>query len=110
MKGKTIIITGANSGLGKVMATELARAGAHVVMACRNRQKGEEALAEVRAAIGEGKGTLELATVDVASLASVRAFATEMLAKHPKLDVLINNAGVYLPNYGKSPDGFESTM
>ena len=98
--GRTAIVTGANSGLGLSTARELARAGAHVVLACRNLEKGEPALTEV------GSGA-ELEQLDLASLESVKAFAERFLASHDGLDLLINNAGLMAPPRGVTADGFE---
>ena len=98
--GRTAIVTGANSGLGLSTARELARAGAHVVLACRNLEKGEAALQEV------GSGA-ELEQLDLASLESVKAFAERFLASHDGLDLLINNAGLMAPPRGVTADGFE---
>ena len=109
MKDKTVIVTGANSGIGKEISIGLARQGARVVMAVRNEEKGREALAEAKER-SEGAGELELAVVDVASLDSVRAFAEKMLTVCSRLDVLVNNAGVFLPSRKSTPDGLEATM
>jgi NAD(P)-dependent dehydrogenase (short-subunit alcohol dehydrogenase family) len=98
--GRTAVVTGANSGLGLSTARELARAGAHVVLACRNLEKGEAALQEV------GSGA-ELEQLDLASLESVKAFAERFLASHDGLDLLINNAGLMAPPRGVTADGFE---
>ena len=98
--GRTAVVTGANSGLGLSTARELARAGAHVVLACRNLEKGEAALKEV------GSGA-ELEQLDLASLDSVKAFAERLLASHDRLDLLINNAGLMAPPRGVTSDGFE---
>jgi len=98
--GRTAVVTGANSGLGLSTARELARAGAHVVLACRNLEKGEAALQEV------GSGA-ELEQLDLASLESVKAFAERFLASHDSLDLLINNAGLMAPPRGVTADGFE---
>jgi NAD(P)-dependent dehydrogenase (short-subunit alcohol dehydrogenase family) len=98
--GRTAVVTGANSGLGLSTARELARAGAHVVLARRHLEKGEAALAEV------GSGA-ELEALDLASLDSVRAFAERFLASHEGLDLLINNAGLMAPPRGVTADGFE---
>ncbi|MEO8458226.1 MAG: oxidoreductase [Chloroflexota bacterium] len=103
--GRTAVVTGANSGLGLITARELARAGATVVMACRNATKTQEAVQEIGAAIPSAK--LEIMTLDLGSLASVRAFAEEFLAKHDRLDLLINNAGVMAPPRRETADGFE---
>jgi NAD(P)-dependent dehydrogenase (short-subunit alcohol dehydrogenase family) len=103
--GRTAVVTGANSGLGLVTARELARAGATVVMACRNLDKGRAALEEVeRAATGTAP---ELSELDLASLASVRTFADSFHASHESLDLLINNAGVMAPPRRLTADGFE---
>lgn len=109
MQGKVVIVTGANSGVGKETARALARKGAQVVMACRNPQRGEAALAELRADVGAA-GQLELMLLDLASLASVRRFAAAFCERYPRLDVLVNNAGVYLPRRQHSADGFELTF
>ncbi|MCW3017583.1 MAG: putative protochlorophyllide reductase [Solirubrobacterales bacterium] len=95
--GRTIIVTGANSGIGLSAATELARAGAQVILAVRNAAKGEAAAAQ----IGSGAQVREL---DLASLASVRAFADSVTGP---VDVLINNAGVMAVPESRTADGFE---
>jgi NAD(P)-dependent dehydrogenase (short-subunit alcohol dehydrogenase family) len=103
--GRTAVVTGANSGLGLVTARELARAGATVVMACRNLEKGRAALDEVeRAASGTAP---ELSELDLASLTSVRSFADGFHATHESLDLLVNNAGVMAPPRRLTEDGFE---
>ena len=103
--GRTAIVTGANSGLGLVTARELARAGASVVMACRNLDKGHAAVEQVRAAVPEAQVQLE--ELDLASLASVRGFAERFRATHDGLDLLVNNAGVMAPPRRRTADGFE---
>jgi NAD(P)-dependent dehydrogenase (short-subunit alcohol dehydrogenase family) len=97
--GKTAVVTGANSGLGLVISRELARAGATVVMACRNVDKGERAVAEV----GDGA---RLEALDLADLESVRNLAGRL--SEERVDVLINNAGVMAPPRRLTADGFES--
>ena len=99
--GKTAVVTGANSGLGLVIARELARAGARVVMACRNVAKGERAAAEV----GPPARVEEL---DLASLQSVRAFAERL--PEERVGLLVNNAGVMAPPRRLTADGFESQI
>ncbi len=106
--GKTCIITGATSGIGKASAEQLALMGAHVVMVCRNQKKGDRAKAEVEAK--SGIKSLELMRADLSSLASVRAFAEEFLKNHDALHVLLNNAGVALPLRSTTIDGFETTF
>jgi NAD(P)-dependent dehydrogenase (short-subunit alcohol dehydrogenase family) len=87
---KTIIITGANSGIGKAATIQLAQLGARVIMACRSAERGAQALAEAQAASGSDK--LELLPVDLASQASIRNFVAQFQQRHDRLDVLINNA------------------
>src|SRR3954470_25016073 len=103
--GRIAVVTGANSGLGLVAARELARHGALVVMACRNLDKGRAAQAEVAATASGPKPELE--ELDLASLASVRAFAERFRRGHEHLDLLINNAGVMAPPRKRTADGFE---
>jgi NAD(P)-dependent dehydrogenase (short-subunit alcohol dehydrogenase family) len=103
--GRTAVVTGANSGLGLVTARELARAGARVVLACRNTQKGEGALRDCQAAASDAQ--LELEDLDLASLDSVRAFAGRFRDEHDGLDLLINNAGVMATPRRRTADGFE---
>ncbi|MEA2152474.1 MAG: hypothetical protein QOI18_707 [Solirubrobacteraceae bacterium] len=102
-RGRTAVITGANSGIGLEAARELARAGAHVVMACRDTTKGDAAADAIRKELPSAE--LEVAALDLASLDSVRAFAGRY--PHERLDLLINNAGVMAPPYTKTIDGFE---
>ena len=104
--GRRAIVTGANSGIGYPTAAELARKGATVVMACRDRTKGEAAVARMRRELSGAK--VEFGELDLASLASVRAFAARELARDEPLDLLINNAGVMAPPKRKeTKDGFE---
>jgi len=104
--GKRVIITGANSGIGYHAALRFARKGAHVILACRDAQKGEGALASL---MTEAPGAnAELALLDLASLASVREFAARELAREQPLHVLIDNAGVMAPPRRlETADGFE---
>ncbi len=103
--GRTAVVTGANSGLGLVTARELARAGASVVMACRNLDKGHAAVEAIRSEAPEAQ--VQLDELDLASLASVRSFADRYTATHDGLDLLINNAGVMAPPRRLTADGFE---
>ena len=91
MSGKTCIVTGANSGIGKETALGLARMGAHVVLVCRNAEKGRAALADIQRESGSSK--LDLLIADMSSMAAVRALTAQILEKYPRVDVLINNAG-----------------
>ncbi|HEX3511929.1 MAG TPA: oxidoreductase [Solirubrobacteraceae bacterium] len=105
--GRTAIVTGANSGLGLSVARELAKRGARVVMACRNLEKGQRALQDVRAAAPNAE--VELGELDLASLASIESFAIEFRSAQGEegLDLLINNAGVMAPPRRETADGFE---
>src|SRR5260370_19089402 len=104
--GKLAIVTGATGGLGYETALGLARAGAEVVLAGRNREKGRVAVDKIMRALPVAKARVQM--LDLASLASVRAFAAEMVAKGRPLDMLINNAGVMdLPTRRLTADGFE---
>jgi NAD(P)-dependent dehydrogenase (short-subunit alcohol dehydrogenase family) len=103
--GRVAIVTGANSGLGLVCARELARRGASVVLACRNAEKGAAALAEITQAAPHAQ--VELASLDLGSLASVQTFAEQFSAAHDGFDLLLNNAGVMAPPRRVTADGFE---
>ncbi len=105
LKGRTIVVTGGNSGIGYEAALQLARKGAHVVLACRDQRKAETAAAAIRSA--QPSATVEVQPLDVASLASVRAFAAAFAAAHTQLHVLCNNAGVMALPYRTTADGFE---
>lgn len=105
-KGKTVLITGGNSGIGYNAAWALAKAGAHVVIAGRNPDKIDQAIKSIETDGIDGR--LEAGSVDLASLYSVRQFATQFNVGHSKLDILINNAGIMMPPEGKTKDGFES--
>jgi NAD(P)-dependent dehydrogenase (short-subunit alcohol dehydrogenase family) len=103
--GRVALVTGANSGIGEPTARELARAGAHVVLACRNPDKAEAASARIRAEVPEA--SLDVVTLDLSDLASVDACATAFREKYDRLDLLINNAGIMAPPYTRTVDGFE---
>lgn len=103
--GKHIIITGSNSGIGFEAAKVLAAKGAHVTLACRNADKAKAAQAQILKA--HKNATVETGSLDLASLKSVAAFAKAYRKKQGTLDILINNAGVMVPPYGKTEDGFE---
>jgi NAD(P)-dependent dehydrogenase (short-subunit alcohol dehydrogenase family) len=101
LSGRLAVVTGANSGLGLVTARELARAGARVVIACRNVEKGQAAAASV-------PGDPEVRRLDLADLGSVREFSAGIAADFATLDLLVNNAGVMAPPRRLTVDGFES--
>ncbi|WP_374946838.1 SDR family oxidoreductase [Agreia sp.] len=104
--GRRVIVTGANSGLGLETARRLSAAGAHVVMAARTTEKNERAAETIRQTVPHA--TLQLESLDLASLASVQAFADRMIAEKTPVDILINNAGVMaVPSKHTTEDGFE---
>jgi hypothetical protein len=108
LAGKTIVVTGGNSGIGFEAARVLAEKRAHVVLACRDPAKARGAVDAIRA---EHSGaSLESMPLDLASLESVRRFASDFSARHAKLDVLCNNAGVMAIPYRKTADGFEMQL
>ncbi len=102
--GRTAVVTGANSGLGLITARELARAGATVVLACRDTGKGERALQSFR-----GSGA-RVERLDLADLASVREFASRLADSVARLDLLVNNAGIMAAPRRLTVDGFESHL
>lgn len=105
MQGKTILITGANSGIGYEAASALAVKKAQVVMACRNMEKGQRAMQQIMEEYPQAK--VDLMEMDLSSMDQVRAFAADFLAKYPRLHVLINNAGVMATPFRHTADGFE---
>jgi len=106
LSGKLAVVTGSNSGLGQGVAKRLAAAGADVVMAIRNRAKGEAAIAEIRASVPDARLTIK--NLDLSSLASVAALGQELNAEGRPIDILVNNAGVMQPpERSTTADGFE---
>ncbi|MDH6247422.1 oxidoreductase [Mycobacterium sp. OTB74] len=97
--GRTVVVTGANSGLGEITARELARVGATVILACRNTAKGDAAAANM-------SGDVEVRPLDLQNLASVREFASGV----ETIDILVNNAGIMAVPYAQTVDGFESQI
>ena len=108
LRGKRILVTGVSAGLGVETARSLAAHGAHVVGAARDLDKAEAATAQVRKDAAAGGGSFELVSLDLASLASVRASADALLAKGQPFDVIIANAGVMATPFGHTVDGFET--
>jgi NAD(P)-dependent dehydrogenase (short-subunit alcohol dehydrogenase family) len=104
LTGKTFVVTGANTGIGKITARELAQRGAHVVLACRSRDKTQPVIDEIKR--GTGNDHVEFIALDLGDLASVRRCAEELLAKYPAIHGLINNAGL-AGHRGTTKDGFE---
>ena len=106
LSGKLVVVTGANSGLGFGLARRLSAAGADVVMAIRNRAKGEKAIEEIRATVPDAKLTIK--SLDLSSLAAVAALGEQLNAEGRPIDILINNAGVMTPpERDTTADGFE---
>ena len=108
--GRNMVVTGASAGLGLETARVLASHGASVILACRDVAKGEAAADSIVAASAAGRPRPRVVQLDLASLASVRAAADEIHANCPRLDLLINNAGVMAIPFGRSDDGFERTF
>ncbi|WP_106403310.1 oxidoreductase [Actinocorallia populi] len=102
--GRLAVVTGANSGIGFITARELARRGAHVVLACRDPERGRAAVTRLRSEVPAAR--LELRRVDLSSLASIREFAARW--DHDRLDLLVNNAGIAMVPFARTRDGFES--
>ncbi|CAO2644337.1 Dehydrogenase/reductase SDR family member 13 [Lemmus lemmus] len=104
LRGRTAVVTGANSGIGKMTALELARRGARVVLACRSRERGEAAVFDLRQESGNSE--VIFMALDLASLASVQAFATAFLSSEPRLDILIHNAALGISSCGRTREAF----
>jgi NAD(P)-dependent dehydrogenase (short-subunit alcohol dehydrogenase family) len=108
LSGRTAVITGANAGLGLQTARVLAARGAHVVLGCRNPDKGSHAASQIAAT--SPAGTMSVVRLDLASQAGLRSAAEEIRARFPSVDLLINNAGVMDVPYQQTADGFELTL
>ena len=108
MSGKTVLITGAGSGIGRETARGLASAGARVVMTCTDREKTGPVCAALKRQTGNS--AIELLQLDLASPASVREFAAEFSRRYHQLHVLINNAGVFSLKRQETAEGFERTV
>lgn len=106
MQGKICLVTGASSGIGKATALGLAKMGATVVMVCRDPNKGEAALAEIKRK--SGSNSVDLLIADLSSQEAIRRLATEYKSKYQQLHVLINNAGVYCTKRHVTVDGLEA--
>jgi NAD(P)-dependent dehydrogenase (short-subunit alcohol dehydrogenase family) len=109
LDGRIAVVTGANSGLGLETARSLARCGAHVVLACRDAERAQGAEQEIARAAGRGDAVSTL-PLDLASLASVRAFVDSYCTRHPSLDLLVLNAGVMAIPERRTADGFEMQL
>jgi NAD(P)-dependent dehydrogenase (short-subunit alcohol dehydrogenase family) len=108
LEGKVAIVTGANSGIGKATALGLAKEGATVVLACRDPAKGEAARAEIQASSGNDK--VRMLQLDLADTSSIRAFAAAVRSQFPRLDILINNAGLMTRKRSTTAQGIETTF
>ena len=108
MTGKTCLITGGNSGIGKATALGLARMGGTVIIVSRGKEKGEAALTDIIAK--SGNRNVELMLADMSSQDSIRRLASDFKARHERLHLLVNNAGVYLTRCTTTVDGLESTF
>ena len=107
-KGKIAVVTGANTGLGYETALSLASKEMKVILACRNLKKAEQAKAHILRKISNA--IVECRQIDLSKLSSVRTFAKKFLKDHKQLDLLINNAGIMIPPFSLTEDGFESQM
>merc|ERR1712241_492345 len=108
LDGKTVVITGANTGIGKVTATDLAKRGAKVIICCRDKSRAEKAVEDIKKESSNENVTFAL--LDLASLNSVRRCAEELNRTEDKIDYLINNAGVMMCPQWKTEDGFDMQM
>lgn len=108
MNGRTVVVTGANSGIGKATAMELARRQARVIMAVRDVKAGNKAASEIRKKYKYAD--LSVKELDLASIASIRKFSQDLIDNESRLDVLINNAGVYHCAYSHTADKLETQM
>ena len=105
LEGKTIIVTGGNSGLGYQEVKEFSKKGAEVIMACRSVKKGETAKAEIKSENPAAK--IKVMQLDLSDLSSVKSFAAEFNKSYSQLNILINNAGIMMTPYSKTKDGIE---
>lgn len=107
MRGKIVIVTGANSGIGKATAASIADRGATVILACRSKERGEAAQSELRCVAGR---CVELMHLDLADLDSVRSFASAFAKRYSRLDVLVNNAGILGRRRAETRQGYEMSF
>ncbi len=106
LEGKKFVITGANSGIGFETARACATHGAHIILACRDEEKGERAIAQLKQS--QIRGEVENMKLDLNSLSSIREFSNNLLDHYENIDGLVNNAGIMMNPYQLTEDGFES--
>ncbi|WP_411717616.1 oxidoreductase [Natronomonas sp.] len=107
---RTVLVTGANSGLGFEATKSFAANGATVIMACRSAERGHEAAAEIRESVGTTGATLAVRQCDLASLGSIKSFAADIKTEYDAIDILCNNAGVMAIPRQETEDGFEKQL
>jgi NAD(P)-dependent dehydrogenase (short-subunit alcohol dehydrogenase family) len=105
--GRTCLVTGGSAGIGKAIARELARMRARVILACRSAERGEAARQQIAGETANPE--VEVMLVDLSRQASIREFARTLRGRHPALNVLVNNAGVWLQRRQESAEGIEMT-
>jgi len=108
MKDKIVLITGANTGMGKITALELAKMGARIVMVCRNKTTGQAAQKEISNCVSNSK--VDLLICDLSSQKEIRDLSVQIHATYPRIDVLVNNAGLALTNFTETREGIETTF
>ena len=107
LDGKTAIVTGSNTGIGKETVKDFVTRGATVILACRTVSKGEEAKKNILADTGASSEKIHVRQLDLGSLKSVKKFTEDFIAEFPKLHLLVNNAGVMMCPFSLTEDGFE---
>jgi NAD(P)-dependent dehydrogenase (short-subunit alcohol dehydrogenase family) len=108
LKDRVVVITGANSGMGKIIATELAKKGCNIIIVCRTREKPNVALNEIQ---GQSKNpNIDLMKTDLSSQSEIRILAENIKEKYPQIDILINNAGCMSFGYEETVDNIERTF
>ncbi|XP_035765279.1 retinol dehydrogenase 11 [Neolamprologus brichardi] len=108
LDGKTVVITGANTGIGKETAKDLARRGARIIMACRDLERAEEARTDILE--DTGNENVVIRKLDLSDTKSIRAFAEVVNKEEKQVNILINNAGIMMCPYSKTVDGYEMQL